>query len=80
MVVPAFGGIDAPQPCLGIWVWRPVEWVAAERYVEAREKAQAALAEERRLRTLLRRAAAVTPRPRQWERGWAVLADLLAMR
>jgi hypothetical protein len=23
---PACGGIDAPQPCLGVCIWRPVEW------------------------------------------------------
>jgi hypothetical protein len=33
-----------------------------------------ALAEERRLRELVRRAATVTPRSGRWEHGWAALA------
>jgi len=26
------GGIDAPQPCLGICIWRPIDWVNANLY------------------------------------------------
>jgi hypothetical protein len=71
---PRCGGIDAPQPCLGVCVWRPVEWVAAERYEEARERAAAAFAQEHALRARLRRAANVTPRAGQWQRCWEALA------
>ena len=71
---PRCGGVDAPQPCLGICVWRPFEWVAAEDYERARSQLRAALAEERGLRELLRRAATITPRAGWWEHGWAALA------
>ena len=75
---PGCGGVDAPQPCIGVCVWRRVEWVAAERYEEARERARRALDEERHLRSLLRRAATATPRPGQWERSWRALGEEVA--
>jgi hypothetical protein len=77
---PDCGGVEAPQPCIGICVWRPVQWVAAARYDEARAAAEAAGAQEAALRTPLRRAATVTPRAGQWAAGWAALADAVAMR
>jgi hypothetical protein len=77
---PRCGGVDAPQPCLGICVWRPFDWVAAEDHEQLRSQMRETLAEEHRLRALLGRVAAVTPRPGQWGRGWAALADAAAMR
>jgi hypothetical protein len=77
---PRCGGVDAPQPCLGICVWRPFDWVAAEDHEQLRSQMRETLAEEQRLRALLGRVAAVTPRPGQWGRGWAALADAAAMR
>ena len=74
---PRCGGVDAPQPCLGICVWRAFEWVAAEPYGELRAQAESALAEELRLRRALGRVAAVTPRAGQWERGWAALVSVV---
>lgn len=59
---PECGGIDAPQPCLGICLWRPVEWVAAERYESERARVLRAVATADRLRSLTRRLAHVTPR------------------
>jgi hypothetical protein len=35
------GGLDAPQPCLRICVWRPVEWVRRSVYEELRARAMA---------------------------------------
>lgn len=67
------GGIDAPQPCLGICVWRSVEWVNSTSYMEQRAGTLAERDTERRLRALVRRAASVTPRAGQWERGWRAL-------
>lgn len=67
------GGIDAPQPCLGICVWRPVEWVSRTLYEHAREQALADRDSERHLRELLRRVAFVTPHPDQWQRNWQAL-------
>jgi len=64
------GGIDAPQPCLGICIWREVEWVNGACYQEQRARALAEREMERRWRGLARRVAYVTPRAGQWERGW----------
>ena len=68
------GGIDAPQPCLGICVWRPVEWVNRAVYEQAREQAFVQRAREQRLRVLLRRLATVTPRPDHWQENWSAFA------
>ena len=70
---PRCGGIDAPQPCIGVCVWRPVEWVRAERYAAARTRADTARESERRLRSVLRTVATVTPRAGQWEQSWRAL-------
>jgi hypothetical protein len=67
------GGIDAPQPCLGICVWHRVEWVKAALCEQQRARTLAERDIERCLRLLLRRAASVTPRVGQWERGWCTL-------
>jgi hypothetical protein len=67
------GGIDAPQPCLGVCVWRSVEWVNGIRYLEQRAGAVAEREMDRRLRGLARRVACVTPRAGQWQRGWWAL-------
>ena len=70
---PRCGGIDAPQPCIGVCVWRPVEWVRAERYAAARTRADAARESERRLRSVLRTVATVTPRAGQGGQSWRAL-------
>lgn len=67
------GGIDAPQPCLGICIWRRVEWVNATLYQQQLARALAERDTERCLRLLLRRVASVTPHAGQWERGWRAL-------
>ena len=72
---PACGGIDAPQPCLGICIWRPVAWVDKDVYEQEHERALAEDRAEHRLRRLLRRIVSVTPRSGQWERGWRALQD-----
>jgi hypothetical protein len=72
---PECNAVDAPQPCLGICVWRPVEWVERGRYDEERELTLSARAGVERLRLVLRRLATVTPREGEWERGWHVLQD-----
>ena len=70
---PRCGGIDAPQPCVGICIRRPVEWVNASLYERERRVALAELERERLLRGLLRDLAFVTPRDGQWQRGWNAL-------
>ena len=67
------GGIDAPQPCLGICIWRPIDWVNANLYGQERTRALAERDAEMRLRRLLHRVASITPREGQWERGCRVL-------
>jgi hypothetical protein len=70
---PRCGGIDAPQECLGICVWRPVEWVTRDTYEEEREQTLAERDQEGKLRRLLRVIASVTPRREAWERSWNAL-------
>jgi hypothetical protein len=70
---PECGGIDAPQPCLGICVWRSIEWVNGILCAEQRAGALAERDTEQRLRGLVRRVASVTPRAGQWECGWHAL-------
>ena len=70
---PDCGGIDAPQPCLGICIWRPTEWVDRAAYERERDRALTVDQAEQRLRRLLRRSASVTPRPQHWDRGWHTL-------
>lgn len=67
------GGIDAPQPCLGICVWRTVEWVDAAHYQREHERFLVDRDRERRLRALMLRIAHVTPRAGQWERSLKAL-------
>ncbi|MHB1571425.1 MAG: hypothetical protein ACYC0H_19780 [Solirubrobacteraceae bacterium] len=69
------GGLDAPQPCLGICVWRPAEWVQRSVYEHERERALAEHDREQELESLLRLLASVTPRDDGWERSWKALAD-----
>jgi hypothetical protein len=70
---PDCGKLEAPQPCLGICVWRRVEWVNQEVYEQHRQNTLAELEQEDRLRRLLRRLTLVTPRPGQWHRSWNAL-------
>jgi hypothetical protein len=69
----ACGGIDAPQPCLGICLWRPVEWVNRAVYEHQRERVLSKRDRELRLSRLLRRVASITPLDGKWELGWRVL-------
>ena len=70
---PECGGIDAPQPCLGICIWRPIEWVNLAVYERERERALADREAEVRVRRLLRQIASITPRDGQWQRTWRLL-------
>jgi hypothetical protein len=68
------GGIDAPQPCLGICVWRTVEWAHDSTYEDVRERVLAERRTEQRLRALLRGLACTTPHHGQHERSWRAFA------
>jgi len=67
------GGIDAPQPCLGICVWRPADWVNRTGYEAARSLAAGERDVERAMVGVLRRVACVTPREGHWESNWRAL-------
>ena len=69
----ACGGIDAPQPCLGICIWRPVEWVNRSTYQQERERALSDRERERCLRELLRRIVSITPNVGYWQDNWNAL-------
>ena len=68
------GGIDAPQPCLGICVWLTVDWAHQSSYQDTRERVRAEHHTEQRLRALLRRLACTTPHHGQHERSWRAFA------
>lgn len=70
---PKCGGLDAPQPCLGICVWRPVEWVRREAWQAQEESRRIERGTEALLRGLLRRLAFTTPRENHWQAGWEAL-------
>lgn len=70
---PDCGGLDAPQPCLGVCIWRPAQWVDAACYEAGRSRALADRDAERRLADLLRMLASITPRDGQWEQNWRAL-------
>jgi hypothetical protein len=70
---PKCGGIDAPQPCLEICIWRPIEWVNRNLYEQERERSLSERKREHRLQQLLCHVAWVTPHPDQWERSWRLV-------
>ena len=70
---PDCGGLDAPQPCIGVCIRRPAQWIDAARYEAERARARADRKAERSLAGLLRVLAFTTPRPGQWERHWRAL-------
>jgi hypothetical protein len=67
------GGIDAPQPCLGICVWRHIDWVSADLYDQQHGLSLATRETELCLRRLLRHVASITPREGHWKHGWSAL-------
>lgn len=69
----ACGNVDLPQPCIGVCVWRPADWVSLAGYERALGAAERDLRTERSLGALLDRVGAVTPRPGQWEANWQAL-------
>jgi hypothetical protein len=67
------GGLDAPQPCIGVCIWRPAVWVDATSHESARSRAAADREAERSLAGLLGRLAFATPRAGQWEQSLRAL-------
>lgn len=72
---PRCGGLEAPEPCLGICIRRPAEWIDAGDHAALRDRALADRAEERALRGVLELLVAVTPRAGAWARGLGALSD-----
>ena len=67
---PDCGGLEATRPCIGVCIWRPLEWVEADAFASERAQAQRDGALERSLFDLVARFARVTPRDGEWERNW----------
>lgn len=67
--------VDLPQPCLGVCVWRPAEWVNLAVYERELVPAEAALRAAASLRGFLTLAAAVTPRAGEWQRNLDALRE-----
>ena len=67
---PDCGGLEAPQPCIGVCIWRPMDWVEAAAFETVRAKALRDMELEESLIRLLARFAHVIPREGQWERNW----------
>lgn len=64
------GGVDAPQECIDVCIWRPAGWVDAASYEAERSRAARDRDVEQSLAGLLRTFAFTTPRDGQWERSW----------
>jgi hypothetical protein len=63
------GNVDMPQPCLGVCVWRPSDWVSLALYERQLRLAEPHLRAWQSLRGFLVRAGAVTPRAGEWQRN-----------
>lgn len=59
---PRCGRVDAPQPCLGVCIGRPVEMTDAAAYRDLAERSAALADVERELAAVVRLLAHVTPR------------------
>lgn len=70
---PRCGGVDAPQPCLGVCIRTPVRWANAERLREMRARAAALLVDTDRLVGALGLVAHTRPQPGQEDRHWRVV-------
>ncbi len=57
------GNVDAPQPCLGVCIWRPTEWVNAALYDAEYERCAEDLRSAGALARMLRTLVSVTPKP-----------------
>lgn len=69
------GNVDLPQPCIGVCVWRPAEWVNVDLYERGLAAAEPVLRAADALRRFVARAAAVSSRDGQWARNRQALGD-----
>ena len=67
---PDCGGLEETQPCIGVCIWRLVDWVNLDAFEMQRSQALDDFAFARALSGLLARFVGVTPRMGEWERNW----------
>lgn len=72
------GGLDAPQPCLGVCVHRPAEWANVEALERRRTSVHLGLETERRLASAVRAIALTRPRPGAEAAHWRALREQVA--
>ena len=72
---PDCGGLEETQPCIGVCIWRPVDWVELATFESERAHALRDIEFERALFCLLTRFARVTPRAGEWERNWLAFRE-----
>lgn len=64
------GAVDAMQTCLGVCIWRSVDWVDVSVYAAERTLLSARLDFATQLLSLVRRLAFATPQAGAWQRSW----------
>ncbi|MGC9221632.1 MAG: hypothetical protein ACP5H2_09840 [Solirubrobacteraceae bacterium] len=69
------GGVDAPQECIGVCIWRRFEWVRAGDFEDVHTEATQWRALRLRCTALLRRVAFSKPREGMWERNLDAFSD-----
>jgi hypothetical protein len=69
------GNVDMPQPCIGVCVWQPAEWVNRAVYERLLRSAEPRLRAARSFSGFVARSAAVTPRAGTWERNRQALHE-----
>lgn len=67
---PDCGGLEETQPCIGVCMWRPVDWVELGAFESEQTQARRDIELERALFGLLTRLAWVTPSKGALERNW----------
>jgi len=67
---PDCGGLEETQPCIGVCIWRPLDWVELGAFESERVRALREVELEQRLFGLLTRFARVRPRDGAWQRNW----------
>ncbi len=70
---PECGSVESSEECLGICVWRPLEWVSLSVHRELEQQVSGQRERVARARALLAQLAHTTPRPGHWEESRALL-------
>jgi hypothetical protein len=67
------GNVDAPQPCLGVCIWRPVDFVNADVCRADQERCLETLRSARAARATVAKVAALTPKRGRCTETWRSL-------